>query len=96
MTTIAEAREQWAPEGVYLNTASYGLPPRDGYEAMLAALADWRGGRTSWEHWGEASEATRAAFAEMVGVPATRVARSAPPCRRSSVSWRHRCPTAHG
>lgn len=74
MTTIDEAREQWAPEGVYLNTASYGLPPRDGFEAMQAALADWRGGRTSWEHWGESSEAARASFAQMVGVPATRVA----------------------
>lgn len=74
MTTIAEARAQWAPERVYLNTASYGLPPRDGFEAMQAALADWRGGRTSWEHWGEASEAARASFAQMVGVPPARVA----------------------
>ena len=74
MTTIDEARGQWAPEGVYLNTASYGLPPRDGFEAMQAALADWRRGRTSWEHWGESSEAARASFAQMVGVPATRVA----------------------
>ncbi|MDP8967846.1 MAG: aminotransferase class V-fold PLP-dependent enzyme [Actinomycetota bacterium] len=41
---------------------------------MQAALADWRGGRTSWEHWGESSEAARASFAQMVGVPATRVA----------------------
>jgi selenocysteine lyase/cysteine desulfurase len=74
VTTIAEARAQWEPEGIYLNTASYGLPPRDGFDAMQAALADWRCGRTSWEHWGEASEATRAAFAQMVGVAATRVA----------------------
>ena len=74
VTTIDEAREQWSPAGVYLNPASYGLPPRDGFEAMQAALADWRGGRTSWEHWGEAGEVARAAFAQMVGVPATRVA----------------------
>jgi selenocysteine lyase/cysteine desulfurase len=74
VTTIEEARDQWSPAGVYLNTASYGLPPRDGFEAMQAALADWRGGRTSWEHWGEATEATRASFARMVGVPAARVA----------------------
>ena len=72
--TVDEAREQWTPDGVYLNTASYGLPPRDGFDAMHAALADWRGGRTSWEHWGESSEGARAAFAEMVGVPAARVA----------------------
>ncbi len=74
MTTLAQAREQFSPAGVYLNTASYGLPPRAGFEAMQAALADWRGGRTSWEHWGEAGEGTRAAFARMVGVDATRIA----------------------
>ncbi len=72
--TIADAREQWSPEGVYLNTASFGLPPRDGFEAIQAALADWRGGRTSWEHWGESCEGARAAFAAMVGVTTQRVA----------------------
>ena len=74
MTTIADAREQWSPAGVYLNTASYGLPPRDGFDAMQAALADWRGGRTSWEHWGESTEGARAAWAQMVGVAPERVA----------------------
>src|ERR1700704_5443445 len=72
--TIADAREQWSPAGVYLNTASYGLPPRDGFEPLQAALADWRGGRTSWEHWGESAERARAAFAEMVGVTPAKVA----------------------
>jgi selenocysteine lyase/cysteine desulfurase len=72
--TIADAREQWSPAGVYLNTASYGLPPRDGFEAMQAALADWRGGRTSWEHWGESTEGARAAWAAMVGVSPAQVA----------------------
>jgi selenocysteine lyase/cysteine desulfurase len=71
---ISEAQRQWSPEGVYLNTASYGLPPSDGFEAMQVALADWRGGRTSWEHWGASTEGSRAAFAAMVGVPAERVA----------------------
>jgi selenocysteine lyase/cysteine desulfurase len=74
MPTIAEAREQWSPAGVYLNTASYGLPPRDGFEALQEALADWRGGRTSWEHWGESTEGARVAFAAMVGVAPQRVA----------------------
>src|SRR5882757_5362606 len=72
--TISEAREQWSPAGVYLNTASYGLPPRAGFDALEDALGDWRGGRTSWEHWGESSEGSRAAFAAMVGVAPARVA----------------------
>jgi selenocysteine lyase/cysteine desulfurase len=74
MLTIAAARDQWSPEGVYLNTASYGLPPRDGFDALQAALADWRGGRTSWEHWGASTEGARTAFASMVGVSPQRVA----------------------
>jgi len=71
---IADAQELWTPAGVYCNTASYGLPPRPAWEALQAALGDWQGGRTSWEHWGESTEASRAAFARLVGVDAGRVA----------------------
>ena len=74
MPTIAQAQEQWSPAGVYLNTASYGLPPSDGFDAMQQALADWRGGRTSWEHWGESSEGARVAWATMMGVAPANVA----------------------
>ncbi len=65
---------QWAPEAPYLNTASYGLPPQVAWEALQAALADWRGGRTSWEGWGESAERARRAFARLHGVPHTSVA----------------------
>jgi len=71
---IEQAREQWSPAGVYLNTASYGLPPRDGFDALQEALADWRAGRTSWEHWGESAERARRAFAVMVGAAPEQVA----------------------
>src|SRR5919199_2402077 len=71
---IAAARRQWRPQGAYLNTASYGLPPDDAWEAMQDALADWRGGRTSWEHWGDATHGARAAFAGIVGVEPSSVA----------------------
>ncbi|HXD64260.1 MAG TPA: aminotransferase class V-fold PLP-dependent enzyme [Solirubrobacteraceae bacterium] len=71
---IADAQELWTPAGVYCNTASYGLPPRPAWEALQAALGEWQGGRTSWEHWGESTEASRAAFSRLVGVDAGRVA----------------------
>jgi selenocysteine lyase/cysteine desulfurase len=71
---VADAQELWTPAGVYCNTASYGLPPRPAWDALQAALADWHGGRTSWEHWGESTETARAAFARLVGVDAARVA----------------------
>jgi len=58
---------------VYCNTASYGLPPRPGWEALQSALADWHGGRTSWENWGRSTEA-RALLRAAGGVGVERVA----------------------
>ncbi|UGS36494.1 aminotransferase class V-fold PLP-dependent enzyme [Capillimicrobium parvum] len=75
MTAAVERfRGLWEPTGVYCNTASFGLPPRPGWEALQNALADWHAGRTSWEGWGEATETARASFARLVGVPVERVA----------------------
>ncbi len=71
---ISDAQALWEPAGVYCNTASYGLPPRPAWEALQTALADWHGGRTSWEHWGQSTEGARAAFARLVGVDVQRVA----------------------
>ena len=34
---IAEAQRLWHPETLYLNTASYGLPPDPAWEALQAA-----------------------------------------------------------
>jgi selenocysteine lyase/cysteine desulfurase len=64
----------WETERPYLNTASYGLPPRPAFEALLTALEDWRHGRTSWEPWTLAVPAAREAFARIVGCAATDVA----------------------
>jgi selenocysteine lyase/cysteine desulfurase len=72
--SIADAHDLWSPAGTYLNTASYGLPSKPGWDALQAALADWHGGRTSWEAWGEATEASRRAFARIVGVAPGEVA----------------------
>src|SRR5260221_14403116 len=71
---VGAAQRLFSPERIYLNTASYGLPPAPAWDAMQAALADWRHGRTSWEHWGAATEAARAVFADLVGVDVARVA----------------------
>lgn len=64
-----ETARLWQPDPGWLNTASYGLPPTRAWDAMQAALTDWRHGRTSWEGWGEATSHARARFAELVGVP---------------------------
>jgi selenocysteine lyase/cysteine desulfurase len=72
--SVDEVRALWEPAGPYLDTASYGLPPRPAWDALQAALADWRSGRTSWEPWCEATERSRELFARLVGVRAERVA----------------------
>ena len=64
---LVDAARLWDPEPGWLNTASYGLPPRPAWDALLTALADWRGGRTSWEPWDESTGQARAAFARMTG-----------------------------
>jgi selenocysteine lyase/cysteine desulfurase len=73
-TPVDAVRHLWEPAGVYCNTASYGLPPRPAWDALQTALEDWRGGRTSWEHWGESTERARATFARLVEVDVARVA----------------------
>ncbi|MER5334658.1 aminotransferase class V-fold PLP-dependent enzyme [Micromonospora sp. NPDC002717] len=70
---ITQAQKLWRPQPGWLNTASYGLPPDPVWDAVQAALADWRVGRTSWEGWGESTHRSRAAFAGLVGVPAADV-----------------------
>ena len=71
---VAGAQSRWSPSGTYLNTASYGLPPTAAWDALQAALEDWRHGRTSWEHWGVPGEEARGSFARLVGVPVENVA----------------------
>jgi selenocysteine lyase/cysteine desulfurase len=66
--------DEWDPAGVYLNTATYGLPPRAAWEALQSALADWRGGRTSFEGWNDATDAARTSWARLVGCQAQDVA----------------------
>jgi len=72
--SLPAAQALWEPERPYLNTASYGLPPQPAWEALQTALDEWRHGRTSWEHWNDATDRAREAFARLVGVPTERVA----------------------
>jgi selenocysteine lyase/cysteine desulfurase len=71
--TVDEFAGLWDPEPGWLNTASYGLPPRPAWEALQAALADWRVGATSWEPWDESTGRARESFARLVGADAADV-----------------------
>ena len=73
-TPIEKAQRLWAAKPGWLNTASYGLPPRPAWDALQTALAEWQIGAVSWEGWDEVTAASREVFARIVGVPAADVA----------------------
>lgn len=66
---LESARSLWDPKTVYLNSATYGLPPRTTWDALQNALEDWRGGRCDFLVWDESTSAARAAWSRIVGVP---------------------------
>ncbi len=69
---LSEAAALWDVEPGYLNTSSYGVPPRPGWDALQQAQNDWRAGRTSWEPWADSVETSRNLFAGLVRAdPAT-------------------------
>jgi selenocysteine lyase/cysteine desulfurase len=77
MTDLDAAATLWDPDPGFLNTSSYGLPPRPAWDALQRALADWRAGRTSWEGWATAVDESRALFAGLVGADPVNVATGA-------------------
>src|SRR3954468_2038821 len=64
----------WHPETVYLNTASFGLPPDPVWDALTTAQEDWRHGRVSWEHWTAVTGRAREQYARLVHADPDRVA----------------------
>jgi selenocysteine lyase/cysteine desulfurase len=74
VTTLAAAQAQFDPDHVWLNTATYGLPPSSAFDAFEAAAREWRHGRTGFDGWDRSVGAARAAFARLVGVGAGDVA----------------------
>ncbi|WP_395725849.1 aminotransferase class V-fold PLP-dependent enzyme [Nakamurella sp.] len=77
MTDLDAAATLWDPDPGYLNTSSFGLPPRPAWDALQQALSDWRTGRTSWEGWATAVDEARTLFAGLVGATTATVATGA-------------------
>jgi selenocysteine lyase/cysteine desulfurase len=72
--TISDAQRLFDPMPGWLNSATYGLPPRPAWDALQTALGDWRVGRGSWLEWSESAEVARARFARLVGAGVADVA----------------------
>jgi selenocysteine lyase/cysteine desulfurase len=59
----------------YVDTASYGLPPRETVRALKSALAEWQSGSADWiADWDVAGEGCRALAGLVLGAPAGEVA----------------------
>lgn len=67
---LYDAEKMWEPDPGWLNTASYGIPPRQALEALREPLDEWRRGANGWDRWDESTGRARRAFAQLVGVAA--------------------------
>src|SRR5579859_2840647 len=65
---------EFSPEGTYLDTACYGLPPARALSALDEVTAAWAAGSYEPLAADDAIARARAAFARLHGVPATAVA----------------------
>lgn len=70
---LRRAAALWDVRPGFLDTASYGPPPRPAWDALQASLEDWREGAGPWTPWAETVDSSRRAFAEMVGIDAAQV-----------------------
>ena len=70
---LAPSEYEGSPTRGYLDTATYGLPPRSTLAAVEETLASWRG-RGSWLDWEQDGEACRELFAQIVGAQPEEIA----------------------
>ncbi|HMH50757.1 MAG TPA: aminotransferase class V-fold PLP-dependent enzyme [Candidatus Acidoferrum sp.] len=71
--SLEAAQKEFAPTGVYVNTASIGLPPRRAVEALDDAIETWRTGRAEAAGYDELVNRARQRFASLVDTTPDRV-----------------------
>ena len=71
---LAAARAEFDAEVTYLNTATFGLPPRRSWLALQHALAGWRAGTANPVAYDAPLAAARSSYARLVGVDPSAVA----------------------
>ena len=72
--TLAAARAEFDADVTYLDTASFGLPPRRSWVALQHALAQWRAGTADPAGYDLPVAAARSAYARLAGVDPSLVA----------------------
>ena len=74
LLSLEAAQKEFDPAGVYVNTATIGLPPRRAVEALNEAIETWRTGRAEAAGYDEIVHRARQRFAGLVGTAPERVA----------------------
>jgi selenocysteine lyase/cysteine desulfurase len=72
--TLAAARAEFDAAVTYLDTATFGLPPRRSWAALQQALAQWRAGTADAVAYDLPLAAARSSYAHLVGVDPSVVA----------------------
>ena len=72
--TLAAARAEFDADVTYLDTATFGLPPRRSWAALQQALAQWRAGTADAVAYDLPLAAARSSYARLVGVDPSVVA----------------------
>ncbi len=72
--TLAAARAEFDADVTYLDTATFGLPPRPSWVALQQALAQWRAGTAEAVAYDLPLAAARSSYAHLVGVDPSVVA----------------------
>jgi selenocysteine lyase/cysteine desulfurase len=72
--TLAAARAEFDADVTYLDTASFGLPPRRSWMALQQALAQWRAGTAQAVAYDLPVAAARSAYARLTGMDPSAVA----------------------
>lgn len=71
--SVPEAATLWDVRPGFLDSCSYGPPPRPAWEALQRSLDEWRTGATSWRPWAEYVDTSRTLFGRLVGAQAENV-----------------------
>jgi hypothetical protein len=66
--TLAAARAEFDADATYLDTATFGLPPRRSWAALQQALAQWRAGTADAVAYDLPLTAARASYVHLAGV----------------------------
>jgi len=90
--TLAAARAEFDAAVTYLDTATFGLPPRRSWAALQQALAQWRAGTADAVAYDLPLAAARSSYAHLAGMDPSVVAVGSQ-VRCSPGSLRPTCPT---